>query len=90
MLNQNQRRKLETIDCWLREIRQSEEFRQLEYCPDVTLGDAIQAVGELLQEHNHCDYKPASPKSEVGQGIHLPLILMCQESDHPRKQSLAP
>lgn len=35
MLNQNQLRRLEAIDRWLREIRDSEEFRQLEYSPDV-------------------------------------------------------
>ena len=58
MLNQNQLRRLEAIDRWLREIRDSEEFRQLEYSPDVMLGDAIQAVGELLDEHDHCDSKP--------------------------------
>lgn len=50
-LNQNQIRRLKAIDCWLREIRDSEEFTALDYCPDVTLGDAIQAVNELLQEH---------------------------------------
>ncbi|OYE03104.1 hypothetical protein, partial [Nostoc sp. 'Peltigera membranacea cyanobiont' 232] len=58
MLNQNQLRRLEAIDRWLREIRDSEEFRQLEYSPDVMLGDAIQAVGELLDEHDYCDSKP--------------------------------
>ncbi|MCC5634045.1 hypothetical protein LC613_42320 [Nostoc sphaeroides CHAB 2801] len=60
MLNQNQLRRLEAIDRWLREIRDSEEFRQLEYSPDVMLGDAIQAVGELLDEHDPCDYKPTN------------------------------
>jgi hypothetical protein len=58
MLNQNQLRRLEAIDRWLIEIRDSEEFKQLEYSPDVMLGDAIQAVGELLDEHDHCDSKP--------------------------------
>ncbi|MBD2511234.1 hypothetical protein H6G91_28955 [Nostoc muscorum FACHB-395] len=58
MLNQNQLRRLEAIDRWLREIRDSEEFSQLEYSPDVMLGDAIQAVGELLDEHEYCDSKP--------------------------------
>jgi hypothetical protein len=58
MLNQNQLRRLGAVDRWLREIRDSEEFRQLEYSPDVTLGDAIQAVGELLDEHESYDYKP--------------------------------
>ncbi|MBD2533019.1 hypothetical protein H6G97_26980 [Nostoc flagelliforme FACHB-838] len=58
ILNQNQLRRLEAIDRWLREIRDSEEFRQLEYSPDVMIGDAIQAVGELLDEHEHCDFKP--------------------------------
>jgi hypothetical protein len=60
MLNPIQRRKLEAIDRWLREILTSEEFKQLEYCPDVTLGDAIQAVVELLDEHDPCDYKPSN------------------------------
>ena len=60
MLNQNQLRRLEAIDRWLREIRDSKEFGQLEYSPDVMLGDAIQAVGELLDEHDYCDYKPTN------------------------------
>ena len=58
MLHQNQLRRLEAIDRWLREIRDSEQFKQLEYSPDVMIGDAIQAVGELLDEHEHCDSKP--------------------------------
>jgi hypothetical protein len=60
MLNQNQLRRLEAVERWLREIRDSEEFRQLEYSPDVMLGDAIQAVGELLDEHESYDYKPTN------------------------------
>lgn len=52
MLTSNQIKRLQTTECWLREIRDSEEFRQLEYYPDVTLADAIQAVGELLDELN--------------------------------------
>ncbi|GEM_PF-1536419 len=60
MLNQNQLRRLEAIDRWLREIRDSEQFRQLEYSPDVMLGDAIQAVGELLDEHEPYDYEPTN------------------------------
>jgi hypothetical protein len=60
MLNQNQLRRLEAIDRWLREIRDSEQYTQLEYSPDVTLGDAIQAVGELLDEHVPYDYKPTN------------------------------
>ncbi|MCC5634127.1 hypothetical protein LC613_42770 [Nostoc sphaeroides CHAB 2801] len=60
MLNQNQLRRLEAIDRWLREIRDSEEFMQLEYSPDVMLGDAIQAIGELLDFHVPYDYKPTN------------------------------
>ncbi|MHC5824614.1 MAG: hypothetical protein ACYT04_54420 [Nostoc sp.] len=37
MLNQNQLRRLEAIDRWLREIRDSEQFTQLEYSPDVMI-----------------------------------------------------
>jgi hypothetical protein len=51
MLNQNQLRRLEASSRWLREIQASAEFKQLEYSPDVTLADAIQAVGELLHSH---------------------------------------
>ena len=64
MLNQNQLRRLKAVDRWLREIRDSEEFRQLEYSPDVMLGDAIQAVGELLDEHDYCDSKPLNFTNE--------------------------
>jgi hypothetical protein len=60
MLNLNQRIRLEATDRWLREIRDSEEFKQLEYYPDCTLGDAIQAIGELLDEHDYCNYKPSN------------------------------
>jgi hypothetical protein len=60
MLNQNQRRRLEASSRWLREILSSAEFKQLEYYPDVTLGDAIQAIGELLDEHDPCDYNRAN------------------------------
>lgn len=56
MLNQNQLRKLEASYRWLRELQDSAEFKQIEYYPDVTLGDAIQAIGELLDEHEPCDY----------------------------------
>ncbi|MBD2255261.1 hypothetical protein [Nostoc parmelioides] len=60
MLNQNQLRRLEAIERWLKEIRDSKEFMQLEYSPDVMLSDAIQAVGELLDEHQIYDYKSSN------------------------------
>ncbi len=60
MLTSNQIRCLQTTECWLREIRDSEEFRQLKYYPDVTLSDAIQAVGELLNEHKLYDYNSSN------------------------------
>ncbi|MGI2907660.1 hypothetical protein [Tolypothrix sp. VBCCA 56010] len=50
MLNQNQIRRLEAIERWLREIQDSEEFKAIDYHPDLMIGDAIQAVGELLNE----------------------------------------
>jgi mannose/cellobiose epimerase-like protein (N-acyl-D-glucosamine 2-epimerase family) len=59
MLTSNQIRRLQATERWLREIRDSEEFKVLNYCPDATLGDAIQAVDELLQSHNYCHEKPA-------------------------------
>lgn len=60
MLTSNQIRRLQTTECWLREIRDSEEFRQLKYYPDVTLSDALQAVGKLLNEHKFYDYKSSN------------------------------
>ncbi|MBD2358559.1 hypothetical protein H6G41_28785 [Tolypothrix sp. FACHB-123] len=60
MLTSNQIRRLQATERWLREIRDSKEFKVLNYCPDVTLGDAIQAVDELLQSHNYCNEKSAS------------------------------
>ncbi|MBD2441292.1 hypothetical protein H6G69_31690 [Nostoc sp. FACHB-110] len=55
MFNQNQLRRLKTCERWLREIQNSSEFKQLQYSPDVTLGDAIQALNELLNEQDYCD-----------------------------------
>ncbi|MBD2359374.1 hypothetical protein H6G41_33150 [Tolypothrix sp. FACHB-123] len=60
MLTSNQIRRLQTTERWLREIRDSEGFKVLNYCPDATLGDAIQAVDELLHSHNYCNEKSAS------------------------------
>ncbi|MBW4635454.1 MAG: hypothetical protein KME30_27255 [Iphinoe sp. HA4291-MV1] len=54
MLNNSQIRRLEIISRWLTEIRDSDEFKKLDYYPEVHLGDAIQAVGELLLEHEPC------------------------------------
>jgi hypothetical protein len=56
MLTSHQIRCLQTTERCLREIQSSEEFRQLKYYPDVTLSDAIQAVSELLDEHQICNY----------------------------------
>jgi hypothetical protein len=48
MLTTQQKEKLEIIEQWLGEIAQSSEFQRLEYYPDLTLGDALQAVREIL------------------------------------------
>lgn len=74
MLTSNQIRRLQTTECWLREIQSSEEFGQLDYYPDATLGDAIQAIGELLDEHKFYDYKPSNFTDES-------LTLMCADGD---------
>ncbi|PHJ57176.1 hypothetical protein VF14_21725 [Nostoc linckia z18] len=86
MLTSNQIRRLQVTDRWLREIRASEEFRQLEYSPDVTLGDAIQAVGELLDEHDHCDYKPSNFTNDQWYSyleqkpvMHIPRVVTLRE-----------
>lgn len=58
MLKSNQIRRLQTTEHWLREINPG--FKGVwttEYCLDVTLGYAIQAVGELLQKQEVCNYK---------------------------------
>jgi hypothetical protein len=48
MLTTQQKEKLEIIERWLEEIAQSVEFQGLEYYPDVKIGDALQAVREIL------------------------------------------
>jgi hypothetical protein len=74
MLTSNQIRRLQTTECWLREIQNSEEFRQLNYYPDITIGDAIQAVVELLDEQKLYDYKLSNFTDES-------LTLMCVDGD---------
>jgi hypothetical protein len=66
MLTTNQIRRLQATECWLREIQSSEEFRQLEYYPDVTLGDAIQAISELLDEHKLYDHNSSHQIGDLG------------------------
>jgi hypothetical protein len=66
-LSQNQLRRLEACNRWLREIRDSESFAQLDYHPDLTLGDAIQAVGELLQEYSPEFQQQGSVSVTLGQ-----------------------
>jgi hypothetical protein len=50
MLTPSQIRKLTLIEAWLEEIKNSPEFRSLEYSPDVALGDSLQGIRELLRE----------------------------------------
>jgi hypothetical protein len=48
MLTAQQIEKLEIIEQWLGQIIDSTEFQKLNCHPDLTLGDALQAVKELL------------------------------------------
>jgi len=50
MLTPSQIEKLTLIEAWIEEIKDSPEFRSLEYSPDVALGDSLQGIRELLWE----------------------------------------
>lgn len=62
MLKYDQIEKLEIAQQWLEEIVNSPEFSQLNFHPDVTLGDSLQGIEEVLKDHYPCGYLP--PKFE--------------------------
>ncbi len=61
MLKYDQIEKLEIIQKWLEEIVDSEEFEQLDIYPDVTLGDSLQGVEEVLNDYYPTGYEPPKP-----------------------------
>lgn len=61
MLKYDQVEKLEIMQDWLEEIVNSEEFKELDIYPDVTLGDSLQGVNEVLTNHYPCGYEPPKP-----------------------------
>lgn len=65
MLTLNQVEKLEIVKGWLEEIRDSEELQELDYDPDITIGDAVQAVKEVLREYYPDGYEPPLPVKPV-------------------------
>jgi len=58
MLKFNQIEKLEIMQKWLEEIVESEEFKDLDFYPDVTLGDSLQGIEEVLTNYYPSGYTP--------------------------------
>ncbi len=58
MLNRNQIERLEIMEQWLEEIVESEELAELDIYPDVTLGDSLQGVKEILDAYYPEGYTP--------------------------------
>lgn len=54
-LTPNQVKRLELIRSSLINIHDSAEFAKLDYYPDLTLGDSVQAIEELLDELNRTE-----------------------------------
>ena len=61
MLKYDQIEKLEIAQEWLEEIVNSPEFSQLDIHPDVTLGDSLQGIEEVLNNHYPFGYEPPKP-----------------------------
>ena len=61
MLTRSQIERLEIIEQWLEEIAESEEFAELDIHPDVTLGDSLQGVQEVLNAYYPPGYRPPKP-----------------------------
>ncbi len=61
MLTFNQKERLEIAEQWLREIKESPEFKDFEYHPDVALGDCLQGLNELIDEVYEQGYQPWQP-----------------------------
>lgn len=64
MLKNDQIEKLETAEMLLLEVMKSQEFQELDINPDLTLGDSLQGIQEVLQEFYPDDYVPMSPETE--------------------------
>ncbi|KAB8316117.1 hypothetical protein SD81_028460 [Tolypothrix campylonemoides VB511288] len=62
MLNNQQIDQLITIEQWLEEIQDSEEFEALDYHPDLTIGDARMAIADLLNIQELSNFTPSEDK----------------------------
>jgi hypothetical protein len=62
MLTNEQIDRLITIEQWLEEIQDSPEFEDLDLYPDLTLGDARQAIAELLDAQKPSNFSPSEDK----------------------------
>jgi hypothetical protein len=62
MLNNDQIERLITIEQWLEEIQDSPEFEDLDFYPDLTVGDARQAVAELLDAQKPSNFTTLEDK----------------------------
>ncbi len=61
MLKFEQKEKLEIVEQYLRSIKESPEFKSFEYYPDVTLGDCLQGLNDLIDEVYEQGYQPWQP-----------------------------
>ncbi len=64
MLNIYEVKKLEIAKKLLEEVSDSERFKTIDYHPDLHLGDALQAIDELLVEYYPEGYTPPQPTRE--------------------------
>lgn len=62
MLTNEQIDRLITIEQWLEQIQDSPEFEQLDYHPDLTVGDARMAIADLLDAQKPSNFSPSEYK----------------------------
>lgn len=62
MLTNEQIDRLITIEQWLEEIQDSPEFEALDYHPGLTVGDARQAIADLLDAQKPSNFTPSEDK----------------------------
>jgi hypothetical protein len=65
MLTRNQVERLEIIEQWLQEIIESDEWIECDIYPDVTLGDSLQGVQEILNAYYPEGYTPPKPTKHI-------------------------
>ncbi len=65
MLKYDQIEKLEIAQAWIEEIVNSSEFSELDIYPDVTLGDSLQGINEVLSNHYPFGYESPKPALRI-------------------------